>query len=196
MDVLLPASSCFQLPATQPTQPLVWSCRWPWIFLALWGVASLTLGLAAEESSSSKPVPASLVLTDLRLDPSSPDPDTLCKLWVTIRNDTDQVASLLHLRVRLNDQDVGRYASDSFVVRVDPGTSQEVRLFNVWSSETGRPPASDGRLEAEVTLEAATWVEIDAPKDGGPEVWTPSGPVPGLPASLRRLVTRGSGETP
>ena len=77
-----------------------------------------------------------------------------------------------------------------------PGMSQEIRLFNVWSSETGRPPAVDGRLEVEVVLEAATWVEIEVSEDGGAESWTPKGPIPGLPSSLRRVVTQGSGETP
>lgn len=156
--------------------------------------AGFVLGVSAEESSSHESPPPSLVLTDLRLDPPSPSPETLCKLWVTIRNDTEQVASLLHLRVLLNGREVGRYASDSFVVRLDPGTSREVRLFNVWSSETGRPPTADGRLEVEVVLEAATWVEVEGPKSEGSEVWTPKGPVPGLPSSLRRLVTLGSGE--
>lgn len=150
----------------------------------------------SETAPGSEATPASLVLTDLRLDPPSPGPDTLCKVWVTIRNNTDEVASLLHWRVHLNGQDVGRYSSDRWVVRLDPGTSQEVRLFNVWSSETGRPPAVDGRLEMEVVLEAATWVEIEDSADGGTESWTPKGPVPGLPSSLRRVMTRGSGEAP
>lgn len=190
MGVALPASlGC--LHAKKPTRTDLWF----WVLVVI-GFVGPALGLQAEDSPAPEPVPASLVLTDLRLEPSSPGPDTLCKLWVTIRNNTDQVASLLHLRVRLNGQDVGRYASDSFVVRLDPDTSQEVRLFNVWSSETGRPPTADGRLEVEVVLEAATWVDVEGLKSEGSEVWAPKEPVPGLPSSLRRVVTRGSGEAP
>lgn len=133
-----------------------------------------------------------VVITGLRLDPASPGPNTLCRLWVTLRNDGPHTVSWLHFRLRLNGQPIATYEGDVFMEPVSAGQEREIRLFNLWSSETGRPPGPEGRLEVELTLEAATWVDITTPDvgaegPGGEEVWTPLGVVPGLPSSLHRV---------
>lgn len=149
--------------------------------------ASTWAGAASEQRS----VPT-LELTGLRVDPSPPTPDTLCRLWVTLRNDGDEAASLLHFKVRINGHVIDSYEEDAFVVALAPGNEQEIRLFNFWSEEAGRPAAAAGKFEIEVILEEASWVEIESSTNGEAarveeETMTPLGPVPGLPSTLRRV---------
>ena len=70
--------------------------------------------------------------------------------------------------------------------RLDPGKTATVRLYNFWTTETGRTAPADGKYRVEVTLTAARWYEI-ATKDGVEE-WTPQGPVPGLPVTATATV--------
>lgn len=158
-------------------------CCW----LALW-----TLSVIASESDVSPSAP-SIVVTGLRLEPAAPPPETLCRLWVTLRNDGSEAASWLHFRLRLNGHVIRTYDEDVFMHSLPPGEEKEIRLFNVWSSETGRSAAAQDRLEVELTLQEASWVEIRAasPETEGEEVWTPLGAVPGLPSSLRRVFGGG-----
>ncbi len=152
--------------------------------VAMWAGA-----VGASEPETPLPEP-SIVLTGLRLEPKVPPPGTLCQVWVTLRNDGSHTASWLHFRLRLNGQIIPTYEDDVFMHSLAAGEEQEIRLFNVWSSETGRPPGPQGRLEVELTLEEATWIEIQAasPETDGEEVWTPIGAVAGLPSALRRVL--------
>jgi hypothetical protein len=75
-----------------------------------------------------------------------------------------------------------------------PEEVTEVRLYNFWTTETGRPAPADGRLAVAVELTEAHWYRI-AEDDEGVEVWTPLEPVSGLP-SAQTLTVRMPGVGP
>jgi hypothetical protein len=73
-------------------------------------------------------------------------------------------------------------------MRLEPGEATELRLFNFWTSESARQAPADGRYRVEVSLDAARWYTIA--KQADEEVWTPVGPVAGLPATASVTVGR------
>jgi hypothetical protein len=145
------------------------------------------LALAATLSAQEKQ-PA-LSLESVRVEPASPGPDTLCRLSVTIKNSGDRPASALELAVKLNGRELPAYKNRLYLKAVEPGATREIRLFNVWSTEAGRPAPADGKLTLEVTLSRAAWMQRET-KDGA-EVWTAAGPVEGLPVTKSLTVTLG-----
>jgi hypothetical protein len=117
----------------------------------------------------------------IAVDPSDPGADTLCRLTVTLDNHGERTASLFGFRVTVGGVELPVYERELFAFPVPAGESAELPLFNFWSTETGRPAPAGGKLEVEVTLLEAQWVEIETEDEA--EVWTPVGPVPGLPST-------------
>lgn len=154
----------------------------PLLLLALVLAAA---GLHAWQEGEKAPPPLSIEA--VKVEPASPAPDTLCRLSVTVRNAGTRRASAFEIAVRINGQELPAYKSRLYLQPIEPGTAGEIRLFNFWSSETGRPAPQDGKLAVEVTLTRASWVEKES-KDGA-EIWTPAGAVEGLPASKTVTLT-------
>jgi hypothetical protein len=146
---------------------------------------ALLLSVAAAARAEA-PKPA-LTLEAVKVEPASPRPDTLCHLAVTVRNAGARPASALEFVVKVNGQELPAYRKRLYLAPVEPGATREVRLFNFWSTETGRPAPPNGKLGVEVTLARAAWVQRST-RDGA-EVWTPAGEVPGLPATRNVVLT-------
>jgi hypothetical protein len=107
-----------------------------------------------------------------------------------LRNAGDRPASALELAVKVNGRPLSAYKDRLFLKTVEPGASREIRLFNFWSSEPGRPAPADGKLTVEVTLTRAAWMRKETKE--GAEVWTAAGAVEGLP--LTKTVTLQMGK--
>lgn len=150
----------------------------PLILLAL-----LPCSLAGED----KPAPPALVVESIQVEPAAPGPDTLCHLTVIVKNQGDRPASALEFTVKVNGVALPAYRDRLFLEAVEPGASRPVKLFNFWSTETGRPAPADRKLAVEVTLTAASWMKRET--KNGATVWTPSGAVAALPSS--KSVTLG-----
>ena len=148
------------------------------LILLLFAVA----GLAQE----SKPAPG-LTLEAVKVDPASPGPDTLCKLSVTVKNTGTKTASALGFRVKVDGKELAVYGNELFFRPVAAGAATEIKLHNFWSNETGRPFPTGGRMTVEVMLTEARWMDVKT--ENGAEVWTPVGPVEGLPASKSVTLT-------
>lgn len=129
------------------------------------------------------PAPPPVTVESVRIEPARPAADTLCKLFVEIANTGDEIATQLGFEVRLNGQPIDVYETQLYMFPVPAGETKELQLFNFWTTETGRPAPANGKLEVEVELLEARWVEISDQE--GVEVWDPIGPVPGLPSSAK-----------
>jgi hypothetical protein len=151
--------------------------------LALAVLALPPLALAGED----KPAAPSLSLESIQIEPASPGPDTLCHLTVTLKNQGDRPASGLEFTVKVGGAALPAYRDRLFLEAVEPGASRQVRLFNFWSTETGRAAPADRKLAVEVSLTAASWMKREI--KNGATVWTPAGAVAGLPSS--KTVTLG-----
>jgi hypothetical protein len=127
-----------------------------------------------------KPAAPAISLQAVQVDPPSPGPDTLCHLTVTLKNAGDRPASALEFTVKVGGAPLPAYRNRLYLEAVEPGATRQVRLFNFWSTETGRPAPANGKLAVEVTLTAASWMRRET--KNGATVWTPAGPVAGLPA--------------
>ncbi len=150
----------------------------------------VVLALASTFSGSAQEKKPVLTLEAVQVEPASPGPDTLCRLSVTLRNAGERPASELELAVKLNGRELPAYKGRLYLKAVEPGASREIRLFNFWSTEPGRPAPADGKLAVEVTLARAAWMQRET-KDGA-EVWTAAGPVEGLP--ITKAVTLQMGK--
>ena len=147
-------------------------------------VAGLLLALPLPAQDEGSESPASLLtVEEVTVEPASPAADTLCRLRIKLRNRGGQIASRLGFAVSLNGQDLGVYGNQLFMYPVAPGTTEEISLYNFWSTETSRAMPADGKLRVEVTLKEAIWtrVEMETDEEGEIEVWTPIEPVEGLP---------------
>ena len=151
--------------------------------------AALPAALAGRAGAAETPPSPAVTLEKVTVSPPQPGPDTLCQLHVTLRNAGDKPASELAFTVKVNGRELPVYAQHLFMMRLDPGKSTDLRLFNFWSSESGRPAPADGKYVVEVSLDAARWYTIE--QQGKEEVWTPVEPVAALPA--RASVTAGKG---
>jgi hypothetical protein len=141
---------------------------------------------AAGMAQERKPAPG-LTLEAVKVDPASPGPDTLCKLSVTVKNAGAKTASALGFRVKVDGKELAVYGNELFFRPVPAGGTTEIKLHNFWSSETGRPFPTNGRMTVEVTLAEARWMDVKA--ENGAEVWTPTGAVEGLPVSKSVTLT-------
>lgn len=154
-----------------------------WIALVLLCAGSL----AAQEDVEKKDAPP-LAIEAVRIAPSAPGADTLCQLYVTLKSSAERPVSALDFGVAVGGTPLKVYEKQLFLENLAPGATAEVRLYNFWTSETGRPAPADGKLRVAVTLRAAQWVEITTEEDGT-EVWTLGEPVPGLPVAKELVVT-------
>jgi hypothetical protein len=145
--------------------------------LALAILAVLPLVLAGAE----KPAAPLLSLESIQVEPAAPGPDTLCHLTVTLKNQGDRPASALEFIVKVSGAALPAYRDRLYLEAVEPASSRQVRLFNFWSTQTGRPAPAGGKLAVEVTLTAASWMKREIKNSA--TVWTPAGAVPGLPSS-------------
>jgi hypothetical protein len=128
-----------------------------------------------------------LALTAVAVTPPAPGIDTLCQLRVEIANRGEQPASMLAFRVSLDGQPLPVYANQLYMQELPAGQTSEVRLYNFWTTETGRPAPADGAITVEVVLTEAQWMKI-AEDEEGVETWTPLAPVEGLPVSASLTV--------
>ncbi|HEV8629351.1 MAG TPA: hypothetical protein VGV61_03470 [Thermoanaerobaculia bacterium] len=147
--------------------------------LALAGLALALFTLPG--GAAERPAAAPIAITAVTVTPAAPAADTLCQLRVELDNHGDRVISQLAFTVKVNGQELPVYRRQLFMQRVDPGRRTQLRLYNFWSSETGRPAPADGKYKVEVSLVEAQWFRIGM--EDGVEVWTPLGPVPGLPVN-------------
>lgn len=137
-------------------------------------------------AQETKPAPG-LTLEAVKVDPASPGPDKLCKLSVTIKNAGAKTASALGFRVKVDGKELMVYNTELFFRPLPAGSTTEVKLHNFWSSETGRPFPTNGRMTVEVTLTEARWMDVKT--ENGAEVWTPAGAVEGLPVTKSVTLT-------
>jgi hypothetical protein len=137
---------------------------------------------AAQEEAAAATAPL-LKLEEILVEPDSPAADTLCRLRVKISNAGEQIASRFGFAVSLNGQDLGVYGNQIFMYPVAPGSTEEISLYNFWTTETSRAMPADGKLRVEVTLKEAVWTQVatETDEEGEIEVWTPIGPVDNLP---------------
>ncbi len=155
----------------------------PWLLLG--GAFPLLAQADGEES------PPPLSLEAIEVTPASPGPDTLCQLRIRLKNGGDKIASGLGFAVAVNDQELPVYRNQLFMQAIEPGETAEVRLYNFWTTETGRAMPKDGKLEITVRLTEARWFKIEDQE--GTEVWTPIGEVGGLPVSRTHTVAMKAG---
>src|SRR6476469_5740463 len=113
-----------------PTRHPALSLAWPLALLTF-----LPLALAGED----KPPAPTLTLESIQVEPAAPGPDTLCHLTVTVKNQGDRPASALEFTVKVGGATLPAYRDRLFLEAVEPGASRQVKLFNFWSTETGRP---------------------------------------------------------
>lgn len=158
-------------------QPCKYSKSLPLFLLASWLVYVATPGLGFAQTPKSDD--GGLKITKILVVPSEPGPDTLCNLAVEIENSGSQIASQLEFEVRINDTTIPVYSNQVFMVPLAAGETSRVDLYNFWSTETSRPYPQSGRLEIEIRLLKAQWIDIGT--EGDVEVWDPVGEIPGLP---------------
>ncbi|HKV12022.1 MAG TPA: hypothetical protein VJ725_28010 [Thermoanaerobaculia bacterium] len=143
--------------------------------------------LAPAQEKPSPPV----TIEAVKVEPAAPGPDTLCRLAVSIRNSGERTASAFEMAVKVNGQEIRSSKGRLYLQPVELGKTGEIRLPNFWSTEAGRPAPRDGRLTVEVVLTGASWMERTT--NGEAEVWTPLGPVPGLPVAKTITLTLAKG---
>jgi hypothetical protein len=149
-----------------------------WSALAALTLLAVSAQVPAVRAQEERPA---LTLESVKVEPASPGPDTLCSLAVTVRSSGTRRASALELSVKVNGKELPAYKDRLYLEAVEPGTAREVRLFKFWSTEASRPAPADGKLQVEVTLARASWMDKEV-KDGA-EVWTATGSVEGLPVT-------------
>ncbi len=161
--------------------------RQPLVLLAVLGLLAAGPTAAQDEEAAAAPL---LTIEGISVEPQSPAADTLCRLRVKITNAGDKIASRFAFAVSLNGQDLGVYGNQIFMYPVKPGSTEEIGLYNFWTTETGRAMPADGKLRVEVTLREAVWTQVatETDEEGEIEVWTPLGPVDNLPVTSSTTV--------
>ncbi len=164
---------------------------------AFWLCGHLGAQEAAEKKEAPPGVPATaaLAIESIAIEPASPAADTLCQLRVKLASSAEGTISALDFGVAIGGVALQVYDKQLFLETVAPGKTTEVRLYNFWTTETGRPAPASGKLELEVTLRAAQWVEITTEEDGT-EVWTLGEAVPGLPVVKKLIVALQTSSRP
>lgn len=170
--------------------------RFPLLLLALLLTSPLAPHARAQDEAPDAPEDAKPLLTLESVEVRPPEgrslgPETLARLTVQIVNRGEKTASALAFTVTVAGHELPVYARQVFLKSVPAGETTELALYNFWTSETGRPAPADGKLEVEVTLREARWMEVS--EEEGAEVWTPVGEVAGLPSSASTTVQLGSG---
>jgi hypothetical protein len=147
-------------------------------------LAGLALVLASGPARAAEPAEGAkspVTVATVSVTPDSPGADTLCKLRVTLKNAGAKAVSAFGFQVKINGKALPVYDKQRYLDPIDPGDSQEIPLFNFWTSETGRPYPADGSVTVEVSLTEARYVEKRM--EGDMPVWTLKDPVEGLPST-------------
>lgn len=144
----------------------------------------------AQDPAPEAEAPSEVTIEAVVVEPTDPGVDTLCSLRVAIRNDGEQVVSQFGFTVSVDGTELPVYRNQLFMYPVGPGETVEIPLYNFWSTETSRPPPEDGKLDVRVELGEAQWMKIEMEDDV--EVWTPQGPVDGLPVAASRTLDMSS----
>lgn len=126
------------------------------------------------------------MIEGIEVTPASPGAATLCRLRATISNRGGRAVYSFGFDVELNGQSLPVYENQLFLQVIEAGESEQVALYNFWTSESGRPAPANGKLEVLVRLREARWVEVSEVVEDGEtvEVWTPVDDVAGLPQSV------------
>jgi len=126
------------------------------------------------------------VIESIEVTPPSPGAETLCRLSATVSNGGSRAVYSFGFDVELNGQPLPVYENQLFLQVIEAGESEQVALYNFWTSESGRPAPANGELEVLVRLREARWVEVSEVVEDGEtvEVWTPVDDVAGLPQSV------------
>lgn len=140
----------------------------------------------AAEKAPEKAAKAPLALEGLTVEPAKPGTETLCRLKVKIANHGEKIASAFAFTVEVAGHELPVYRNQVFMKPVPAGQTVELALYNFWTSETGRPAPTDGKLPVKVTLREARWT--DRSEEKGVEVWKLGDPVPGLPVETSLTV--------
>lgn len=132
--------------------------------------------------------PASpLVLDALTVTPEKPSVDMLCQLRVKVRNTSNRTITALAFTVTVAGQELAVYRNQLYLQAFPPGATTELRLYNFWTSETGRPAPPDGKLPIRVTLREAQFVTVGKAENGD-ETWDLGDKVPGLPVTVEKTL--------
>ena len=154
---------------------------------AAWSLVLLIAAAAAAAAVVAAEDEPDVVLAGIEVAPAAPGPETLCKLTATIENTGGRAVYSFGFDVEVNGHSLPVYEKQLFLQVIEAGQSEEVALYNFWTSETGRPAPENGKLEVLVRLREARWVDVSEAEEDGEtvEVWTPAGDVPGLPQTVR-----------
>jgi hypothetical protein len=120
------------------------------------------------------------------IEPASPGPSTLCTLKVRLHNSGTQAVSYFRFNVKIDKQDVPTYKKQTYMINIEPGTADEVGLYNFYSPSVAKP------FTVQVILVEAQWVQVK--KGRTSTTTTPSGPVAGLPLSASLSVKMSLGK--
>ena len=147
-------------------------------------IASLLAGQVAVKALSAEG--PEVVIEGIEVTPASPGAETLCRLRATVSNGGSRAVYSFGFDVELNGQPLPVYENQLFLQVIEAGESEQIALYNFWTSESGRPAPADGRVEVLVRLREARWVEVSEVEEDGEtvEVWTPVGDVAGLPQTV------------
>jgi hypothetical protein len=147
---------------------------------------TLCLVVLLDAALASRAGAAAVGVDAIIIEPASPAPATLCKLKVRLHNGGTQAVSYLRFNVKIDKQDVPTYKKQTYVINIDPGTADEVVLYNFYSPPVTKP------FIVQVILVEAQWVQVK--KAGTSTTTTPSGPVAGLPLSASLSVRMSPGK--
>lgn len=149
-------------------------------------LAVLLLSLFSLAAASAQEPAAQLSLAKLSVEPKVIRAETLCKLSVEVTNTGSSTADAFAFDVLVGGEKLTVYESQLFLDPVKAGETRRLKLFNFWSSETGRELPAQGALTVEVRLREARWVRIEEVESE--QVWTSLGSVEGLPQSASARV--------
>jgi len=150
---------------------------WPALGLAVLAAAAPVL---AQQSAAPAKVDPPITIEAVLISPQAPGPDTLCKLAVRLKNRSARTVTAFGFEVKVNGHDLTIYGNQRYLEPIPPGETRELQLYNFWSTETDRPALKDGKVEVEVALAEARFVEKTM--EGNVPVWTLQDLVQGLPS--------------
>jgi hypothetical protein len=163
-------------------------------FAGLAGLLALGFAARAPAQPGDAPPVSPLRIEKVDVSPERPGNETLCRLTVRLHNAGAKPMYAFAFDVKLEGVPLPVYERQLFLQAIPPGESADVRLYNFWTTETARPRPADGKLDLEVVVREALWLEIttepaEEGEHGDPvEVWSPAGEVPHLPVSGSRVL--------
>lgn len=148
-------------------------------------MVSVGVGLVAILLAATAPPvrvePSPVVVDTVTVSPAAVRGETLCQLVVGLRNAADFDLSAFRFRVVVEGHALPAYERRVFVETLPAGERREIRLYNFWSAESGRPAPTDAALDVEVELVEARRLGRSR-EASGEEVWKLGDAVAGLPS--------------